>query len=887
MILRLRTFLGLLVLLSLYSCGGGGSVSRDSNPNGSNTGGANVTRDVQLVLTDANGQISDALSELTPLTLTTTAIDSNGDPISSTLVTYTSRPEGLAVFGNASGTASTDVNGMTTIEILVGRDSGAGEIVATLSSGEEAKTTFNSAGSAEKVTTLTLSISDVNVTEQTPATITVVVENNGQVVSGEVVTFTTSLGSFLPESGTALTGEDGVASIVLNGGDISGAGTVTARVSSADPKSIGFTTQAPKSAVLRLGSGTPFVEGDISISLSSISAGGTSVISASLVDEEGNLYSKSAEVEFSSRCSEQVNATASLDSPVVISNGVAESTYHATGCVGDDPITVNVVINDQNLSATGSINVLAADVGSIQFVSATPEHISIQGAGSDERPESAVVIFKVLDTSGIPVRNKDVNFALNSNIGGIKITPDTATTNSEGLVQAVVNSGTVARTIRVVASIDGSDPVIQTQSGELKISTGIPDQDSMSLSVSNFAPRAWDHDGVEVTVTARLADAFNNPPPATAVYFTTEGGSIDNLGASCTTGDDGSCSVVWRSQFPRPEGHVLGDANNPNQVPTLPLANNKGVMGQKYGGRVTILASTIGEESFPDLNGNGRFDVCEVPAFTGGVGKPCLADGSFNTSGKNITYSGNDVSGRPYDIGEAYVDHNEDGVFNQEAGAEPGGELEELVDFNQNGVYDGPDGKYNGILCAIPAHSGCAEKNSLDINAHSVIVMSGDTPYICINSSVDNSSIQDGTTEVVPATDPISFVPSDENRLTEYRATSRQFCENTRDATFNNKQHRNYDDNLFLERKGTGSVSITMADLHNQPMPSGTDVSFETSVGAITSGSSVWSSNANGGRTFSATIKAADETDSGTLNVVITFEDGDTITMPVATIYVR
>jgi hypothetical protein len=842
---------------------------------------------MQLVFTDANGQPSTELNDSNPLTLTTTAIDSNGDPVANTLVTYSFQPAGLAIFGNDSGTASTDANGIAIIDILVGENSGAGEIVATLSSGETQTTTFYSAGSAETGTTLTLSMSDVNVTEQTPATITVVVHNDGQVVSGEVVTFTTSLGSFLPEAGTALTGDDGVASIVLNGGDVSGAGTVTASVSSGVSESIGFTTQAPKSTVLRLGSGTPFVEGDISISLSPISAAGTSVISASLVDEQGNLFSKSAEVVFTSICSEQVNATASIDSPVVTSNGVAESTYQAKGCVGDDPITVNVVINDQNLSASGSINVLAADVGSIQFVSATPDHISIQGAGSDTRPESAVVIFKVLDTSGIPVRNKDVNFALTSTIGGIKLTPDTATTNSEGLVQAVVNSGTVARTIRVIASIDGSDPVIQTQSSELKISTGIPDQDSMSLSVSNFAPRAWDHDGVEVTVTARLADAFNNPPPATAVYFTTEGGSIENLGASCTTGDDGSCSVIWRSQYPRPEGHVLGDGNNPNQVPTPPLANNKGIMGQKYGGRVTILATTIGEESFPDLNGNGRFDVCEVPAFIGGVGKPCLADGSFDTSGNDIIYSGNDVSGNPYDIGEAYADYNEDGVFNQEAGGEAGGELEELVDFNQNGVYDAPDGKYNGILCAIPTHSGCAEKTSLDINAHSVIVMSGDTPYICINSSVDSSSIQDGTTVDDPDADPITYIPSDENYLTGYSATSRQFCNNIQDADFGSKQHRNNDDNLFLERKSSGSVSITMADFHNQPMPSGTEISFETSVGSITSGPSVWSSNANGGRTFSATIKASDEEESGTLNVVITFEDGDIVTMHVADIYIR
>lgn len=736
-------------------------------------------------------------------------------------------------------------------------------------------------GGSEPVTTLSISISDKNVTEQTPATISVTVLTDGQVVVGEVVTFTTTLGSFSPETGTALTGDDGTASIVLNGGDVSGAGTVSAVVPSSEIVSVGFTTQAAGSIILRLGAGEPFVEGDVFIDLSPLSAGGTSGISVSLVDEQNNLFTESAEITFTSVCSEQETPTASLDTLIVTSNGVAKSTYLAKGCVGDDPITVNVIVNGQNLSATGSINVLAADVGSIQFVSATPEHIAIQGAGNDERPESSTVIFKVLDTNSNPVSNKNVSFSLSSTVGGIDLNPNNATTNNEGLVQTVVNSGTVARTIRVLAIVDNSEPVIQTQSSELKISTGIPDQDSMSISASNLAPRAWNHDGVEVTLTARLADAFNNPPPATAVYFTTEGGSISNLDKSCTTGDDGSCSVTWRSQSPRPAGHVLGDVNNPNQVPTPHLANNKGVMGQRYGGRVTILATTIGEESFPDINGNGRFDVCEVPAFLGttiynntynktGNGKPCLADGSFDDSADDLQfpYTGLDVSDHPYDIGEAYADYNEDGVFNQLSGAELGGELEELVDFNQNGVYDGKDGKYNGILCAIPAHEGCSTETSLDIKAQMVIVMSGDTPYICINSSVDNGTVTTAG-------------------LTTYNAISRQFCQNTEDDLDVTKQHRDNDNKLILGFKQSGTVSITMADLHNQPMPAGTTVSFKSSVGSVTSGPSDWEGNKNGGSMFSATIKAGDEAESGTLDVILTFEDGGTVTLHVADVIIN
>ena len=89
MILRLRTLFGFLALVSLFSCGGGGSISRDDTPVDNSGGSGTVTISMQLALTDANGQPSTSLSESTPLTLTATATDSNGDPVTDTLVTYT------------------------------------------------------------------------------------------------------------------------------------------------------------------------------------------------------------------------------------------------------------------------------------------------------------------------------------------------------------------------------------------------------------------------------------------------------------------------------------------------------------------------------------------------------------------------------------------------------------------------------------------------------------------------------------------------------------------------------------------------------------------------------------------------------------------------------
>lgn len=229
MILRIRTLFGFLAVLSLFSCGGGGgSLSRDDTTGGVTTGGGGataVTRNITLVFTDANGQPSSTLSGSTPLTLTATAIDSNGDPVSSTLITYAFQPEGLAIFGNDSGTASTDASGVATLEILVGENSGAGEILATLSSGESVKTTFNSEGTTligEQPASLDLFGSSTQLASSGSDVIEVtalVKDANNVLLEGIDVTFSANADASLQlENGgsVAVTGVDGIARATLS-----------------------------------------------------------------------------------------------------------------------------------------------------------------------------------------------------------------------------------------------------------------------------------------------------------------------------------------------------------------------------------------------------------------------------------------------------------------------------------------------------------------------------------------------------------------------------------------------------------------------------------------------------------------------------------------------
>ncbi|MFZ5594444.1 MAG: hypothetical protein ACOY4D_09355 [Pseudomonadota bacterium] len=408
------------------------------------------------------------------------------------------------------------------------------------------------------------------------------------------------------------------------------------------------------------GTSTSTVQMSLTIGVTTLSAGGKASVTAKLTDAStGAPYTTETEVTFTSGCAGTQAAT--LISPVKSVNGVAISDYVAKGCEGTDTITATATINSNVLTATGVINVQPAVLGSIQFVSATPSSIALKGTGGAGLSETSTIVFKVLNSVGGVVPNKDVTFSLDTDVGGLNLSPLAAKTDANGQAQTVVQAGTIPTPVRVTAIIVGTSPVISTQSDQLAITTGIPDQDSTSLSAETLNPEAWDIDGVTVKITARLGDRFNNPvPDGTAVTFTTEGGSI---GGSCTT-MKGACSVDWVSQNPRPSN-----------------------------GRVTILATAVGEESFGDVNNDGYFsDGDSFPAIN--------------------------------DLPEAFRDDNENGMW--DAG-------EFSVDFNKNYLHDAADGKFNGILCS---HSTlCGSTKTLNVRASTVLVMSDTQANIVITPS--------------------------------------------------------------------------------------------------------------------------------------------------------
>lgn len=366
------------------------------------------------------------------------------------------------------------------------------------------------------------------------------------------------------------------------------------------------------------GSGDTFEVGVLASGIdanSSLSAGGSTTFSVSIVNSSDALVTDETSFVFTSGC---VTAeTASFDaSTVVTTSGIATVTYTAEGCVGDDTITATA----SGISAEATISVEAEDVLSLEFVSASPSAISITGSGG---VETSTVTFRVLGESGNAVTSQSVSFTLDTNTGGVNIPTERSSDTSDinGEVTTIVQAGTLPTPVRVTATDDATG--ISTQSSGLSIGTAITDADSFDVVVNIVNPSAWDFTGNTITVSAFLGDANNNTPTDdTAVSFITNGGGVQS---ACLT-SDGVCTVTWTGKNPRP---TFSDSNGTDQS-----------------GDTIILAFTTGSESFDDDDGNGVFDDNDNGAFVD-LGEPYFDE---NQNGS-------------YDEGERFVDTNVNGDY--------------------------------------------------------------------------------------------------------------------------------------------------------------------------------------------------------------------------------
>jgi hypothetical protein len=481
--------------------------------------------------------------------------------------------------------------------------------------------------------------------------------------------------------------------------------------------------QVPEETVVLMGNGTGagFQEGMMLVAVPTLAAGGSTSLTVTFVNSTGgvvgSLYTQEVTVTFSSNClaSGLANINGGPGQTATTSTGILTVTYSATGCSGDDVITGTATVNGVNLTATGSVNVASATVGSIEFISADPTKVGLRGTGGAGISETSTVSFRVVDSTGGPVAGAEVDFTLSTTVGGIDWSPQSGViSGADGRVQTVVTSGTVATSVRVTATVVATG--ISTQSSQLVVTTGVPDQDSTSLAVSCNNIEGLVLDGTDVDVTVRMSDRFNNPvPDGTAVTLTTEGGSIAGSCFTATTGgQSGVCSVTWTSQNPRP-------------------AN----------GRSTLLASAIGEESFTDANGNGYFD--DADSWTD-------LDEAFRDDNENGAY----------DFGEVFVDFNKDFTYT-------------VGDGQFNGLLCGGPGNPGEPTdtmgrCSLTQETLTVSQSNVIIMSGSTAVISDDVGGVLTGTGSVNFYVRDVNGQPMPAGTTISADTSNGNltQPTEY-----------------------------------------------------------------------------------------------------------------------
>ena len=538
-------------------------------------------------------------------------VTQNGDPnepIGNVIVQFVTSPDDVGVLFPANGLTLTGDDGYAVATLTAGTIAGAGTATASIvidnATFDADSITYSSLGNEEGtvVPSVSLTFDGVPADEATPVvtlnnpgSIGVRIEDEeGTLLPNRTVQVSTSVGTVsatgVDEAQTiSFVSQDGTASIDLLAPDTIDNGQVQVQVGSVQA----FLSFEVGIDSLKLGTctggtgptdcdGNTFTDAEgsqMEFGTTSLSALGNTTVSLVVVQDNDTPVAN-VDLTVTSTCASQTPALADLPSTVTSDSlGRIVFDYDDLGCGQVD--TIQVTEESTNTVARGELEVRTIAVGSIRFVSVDPADIQIKGSGTS----TSSVVFQVLDVEGNPVEDASVTFGLTTKVGGLSlvgesedpddadcdptnsatindpdctILPSIGITDANGNVTATVNAGFIPTTVRVSAAVDvdldgdgdfdDDNLTLETLSDGLSVNTGIPDQNSFSMSATELNIEGDDFDGEQSLINVRLADGFNNPvPDGTTVQFRTEYGSIVS---SCDT-VGGVCSVLLTSQAPR------------------------------------------------------------------------------------------------------------------------------------------------------------------------------------------------------------------------------------------------------------------------------------------------------------------------------------------------
>ena len=647
---------------------------------------------LSIVILGADGNASNTLKEDNPLTVRVSIVDLDGaiQNVDDEIITLATD---LGTVAPANGSALTD-DGVVEFTLEFNGTVGAGAVTATYVTAQgdlQLTENLEAQTDADSLFVLSMSRSTGSLTPSNPVTVTVNLRSgsaSGPAVAGELVSLTSQISDITPSNGSAITNASGNATFTLQYNGVDGAGVVTASYTSAEGNTFSNSLNVTSSQ------GTPLYSLAI-----------TKPASGSSFDEDGVDVEVNLTADATSSVQSQVIALATTVGAISPSNGQAltDSDGNANfrligdGTTGAGLLTATFTDADGNIyEDVTSVSMEAKDQPvkelRLLFVSAAPTTIAIKGSGGGAgTQETTIVSYQMLDSEGVGVADVEVRFTLTTNLGGILVNgKDTAkfvvtdTTDAQGFVRAVVQSGTLPTPVRVKACLtaDCNDPLVLSDT--LTIAVGVPVASRYNIykSPTIACTGATDTAGTVCTLEIAAFDRTGSPVvDGTVANVVSSCGGVGQSGGdgstgSCVFGAEsfGRCIVEWVAPENMFSPTVCPDPDiDPDTDAPIPI-------------HVRVLAYTLGEEDFIDKNGDGYF-----------------------TSDK-IDPDKHEFQPDKDDKGEAFLDLNDDDKLEAPESF--------FVDWNNSGMREPNTGLksdpsstlYNGTACVTNVGTDCSNE---------------------------------------------------------------------------------------------------------------------------------------------------------------------------------
>ncbi|MFD2165951.1 Ig-like domain-containing protein [Thalassotalea euphylliae] len=509
-----------MLLLTLVACGGGdGGLSNGDNPD---PGDDNQTDPITISLSLSSSDVS----ATSPIELTATVTQDN-EPVANKLVTFGVNDPELALFNPENGAASTNEEGIATIQVVVGTKAGAGELTASVTeeSGDSVSSSivFSSAGdgdavSGPEVSTLTIFAESQQIASSgaQQVKITALVKDaNNNLVEGASVSFSATSGQIEVEK--AVTEADGLASAVLKTSNEPENRVITVAASSnivsdeVDVQVVGTSIQLSGSSALAIGDETSYV--------------------LNLLDSDGNgISNQTVNLSLTNADGAQIDIPES-----VTTDFTGQALFNATGVTGGSN-----AIRAESLGASAS---LTASVQSDSFLftlfdngevpAVDPSSSAVPDVGLSSSAE--ITLTWLRDGSPVP-DGTPVEFTTTR---GIVSTSNGTTVNGQATVTIQASDAGLA-----VVTFTGND-------GDISLSNQLSFEfiaETVDTIVAQASPASVEPSGDTSVISVTVRDANDNLVKGKVIDFTlddTNGGSI--FPATAITDSSGNASTVYTS----------------------------------------------------------------------------------------------------------------------------------------------------------------------------------------------------------------------------------------------------------------------------------------------------------------------------------------------------